>query len=257
MPNQIRQKFIEDNLIIISKQTADEFLKQDAPADCITLYFFYYYTAKWQKTNQIKCVTDYVCKGLKWSKEKVIKTKKTLIALRLIEDVLNKNKKGQIEGWYVRLNYLWKQDTNLRVAQPEGGLHLRVAKADTNAYSVNNINAYSANKEMLISKEIEATPQTFGREDINQSIAFLKSKLAGTPDGSQAENRRYAKLLIDRFKKDYPGKDPVFLVKRLIEGGMMDSFHGKNITSFKYLYYNAQKIIQAVKAKKKGGVAII
>ena len=44
----MKQNFIEHNIIILSKQTLDLFLKQDNPADLIALYCFYYYTAKWQ-----------------------------------------------------------------------------------------------------------------------------------------------------------------------------------------------------------------
>ena len=100
-----------------------------------------------------------------------------------------------------------------------------------------------------ISKEIEPQP-SYGREDINQSINLLKEKLGGSPDGSIADNRRFAKLLLDRLRKDYPQQEPVELVGLLLEAGMRDSFHSKNLTSFKYLYYNAQKIVQSVKVKK-------
>ena len=89
----MKQNFIEDNIIIISKQTLDEFLKNENPSDIIGLYVFYYYTAKWQKTNIIKCSTGYVKKGLNWTKERVVKNKKGLIEMGLIEDKKTKNKK--------------------------------------------------------------------------------------------------------------------------------------------------------------------
>jgi len=88
---------------------------------------------------------------------------------------------------------------------------------------------------------------SYGNEDINKVYNFLKDKLGGSPDGSQKENRRFAKLLLDRIKKDYPDKPPTDLICRLIELGMKDSFHSKNATNFKYFYYNAQKIIQSAK----------
>jgi len=98
-----------------------------------------------------------------------------------------------------------------------------------------------------ISKEIEAKP--YGNQEINDLISFLKEKLGGSPDGSQQENRRFTYLLLNKFKKDYPDKDPVDLIKFLIEAGLKDSFHSKNATNFKYLYYNAQKIIQSIKGR--------
>jgi hypothetical protein len=150
----MKQEFIEDNIIILSKQTIDMMLKQEHPSDLIGLYAFYYYTAKWQKTNIIKCSTNYVAEGLNWAKERVIKNKKVLLQLGLIENKKTKNEKGQITGWYIKLNYLWKKGTarkgiinNQRVAPPEGGLTHRVENPDTNALSVNSLNALSANKE--------------------------------------------------------------------------------------------------------------
>ena len=91
--------------------------------------------------------------------------------------------------------------------------------------------------------------ESYGNEDINKVFSFLKERLGGTPDGSQQENRRFAKLLLDRLKKDYPDKDSAAQLCSLIEFGLQDKFHSKNITSFKYLYYNAQKIIQSVKGE--------
>ena len=98
-----------------------------------------------------------------------------------------------------------------------------------------------------ISKEIGKTT-TFGNPDINKVLEYLKTQIGGTPDGSVKENRQYANLLINRFKKDYPYKPPADLVCSLIDFGLRDSFHQKNITSFKYLFYNAQKIIASAKS---------
>lgn len=110
--------------------------------------------------------------------------------------------------------------------------------------------------KVKLSKDNTKVLQPYGREDINQCFNFLKEKIGGSPDGSVAENRRFAKLLLDRFKKDYPDKPPEELVCSLIGYGLQDSFHGKNITSFKYLYYNAQKIIQSVRGAVKNTQAI-
>ena len=165
----MKQNFIEDNIIILSKQTIDAMLGQEHPSDLIGLYAFYYYTAKWQKTNIIKCSTGYVAKGLNWTKEKVIGSKKILLQLGLIENKKTKNEKGQITGWYIKLNYLWKKETikkkiinNQRVAPPEGGLDHRVENPDTNALSANSLNALSAdNKKLNHQKEIDSLIEKF------------------------------------------------------------------------------------------------
>jgi len=62
-------------------------------------------------------------------------------------------------------------------------------------------------------------------------------------------------LLLDKLKKDYPGFIPQEQVLFLITKGREDKFHQQNLTNFKYLFYNCQKIIQTLKSKqKKNGV---
>jgi DNA-binding MarR family transcriptional regulator len=99
-------------------------------------------------------------------------------------------------------------------------------------------------------KGLEKPKASYGREDINEVINVFKQHLEGSPDGTIAENRRYARLLLDRLKKDYPDSDPVKLVEILMKIGMRDEFHGRNLTSPKYMYYHLQKIIHIVKNQK-------
>jgi hypothetical protein len=142
--------FIENNLIILTKFTIDKFLQENNPGELIALYTFYYYTAKWQKTNLIKCTTDYVSKGLKWSKEKVIKIKKNLMELGLIQDFKRIDKKTcKISGWYIKMNYIFKQSTVDNTIHPciipDSGKPQTVENPDTNALSVFNLNALNTN----------------------------------------------------------------------------------------------------------------
>jgi len=46
----------------------------------------------------------------------------------------------------------------------------------------------------------------------------------------------------------YPDTEAIDNMKLLIDIGLQDRFHRKNITSFKYLFYNAQRIIQSYKS---------
>ena len=100
------QDFIEDSLVIMTKSTIDAFLATDCFSELVGLYSFYYYTAKWQKTNQPKCTTDYVAKGIGWNVAKVRKYKQKLIDLGLIEDVVAKDDKGKVAGHYIKLKYV-------------------------------------------------------------------------------------------------------------------------------------------------------
>ena len=97
-------------------------------------------------------------------------------------------------------------------------------------------------------KSLVATPQ-YGNPQINECLDFLKGQLKGELDGASKYNRNFCHNLLNRFKKEFPLRDPVFLVKWLINFGLTDDFHGPNITNFRYLYYNSRNIIN--KAKKK------
>jgi hypothetical protein len=164
----MRHNFIENNIVILSKQTLDEFLKEDAPGDLIALYCFYYYTAKWQETNQPKASVQYVASGLHWGKDKVIKTKKRLEEIGLISDVrvVDETTK-QVKAWYVKLNYIWKTDTQIpqsqRVAKPESGFQ------EANALNANNINALSANKKLATPPRCDVQPYFSLFREVNPS----------------------------------------------------------------------------------------
>lgn len=159
---------IENELIIITKQTFDAFLRSDFPADLIALYNFYYYTAKWQETNQPKCTTGYTAEGLKWSEAKVRRAKKELMQLGLVEDVQQKVN-GKVTGCFIKLNYILKQEavhhpndfsqggneSNHPYDFPQGGNVHRVENLQTNALSSNNINALSANSLNALSSDKE------------------------------------------------------------------------------------------------------
>lgn len=101
-------------------------------------------------------------------------------------------------------------------------------------------------------KGVTAKAVAYGNESINAIIQFFEVSLnSGSLDGSRAKNRQFAHHILNRMKKDYPDKDPVDQVKALISFGLKDPFHGKNLTSFEYLYRNTQKIIQSVKNTTK------
>lgn len=141
---------IENELIILTKQTIDIFLKSDSPGDLLALYSFYYYTAKWQGTNQPKCTTSYAARGLKWSEAKVRKAKRDLMSLGLIEDIVSKGADGKITSHYVRLRYIIKQSTlaNLHTDEmPQGGKYNTVEEQGTNAFSADSVNALSSRNE--------------------------------------------------------------------------------------------------------------
>jgi hypothetical protein len=90
--------------LVISKSTMDLFLKTEFAGELIGLYSFYYYTAKWQKTNQPRCTTGYAANGLNWTEDKVRKHKKTLVGFGLVSDVQIGN------VYYISVKYIWTRE---------------------------------------------------------------------------------------------------------------------------------------------------
>lgn len=144
---EIELQDIADELIVLHKATFDEILKISGAA--MQLYMFYYYTAKWQKTNQPKCTIGYAAKGLKESETWVRKNKKLLVDKELVGDIRRVDENNKVTGWYMKVNYILKKgiiatlSETHRVASPQSG------KPHPNALSPGSINALSPVKEML------------------------------------------------------------------------------------------------------------
>lgn len=154
---EIKLTDVADSLIIFNKITFDGLLKTETPADNIALYTFYYYTAKWQGTNQPKCTTAYVANGLKWSESRVRKAKKELSDIGLVEDITSKDESGKISGHFVKVNYF--SSSTLKeshtIENPQCGTPDTVEKLETNALD-NNKNALdSYNKCLKKDKEMQ------------------------------------------------------------------------------------------------------
>ena len=104
---------------------------------------------------------------------------------------------------------------------------------------------------VIVKEEKKETPKKeYGKTEINEVINYLTEKLGVTLDGTVKVNRNMANHLINKIKKDYPNKDPVANIKILIDKGLKDNFHGKNITGFQYIYNNLNKIINSIKNEK-------
>ena len=144
------QYSINEEPIVISKPTLDIFLKQDNPGDLIALYTFYYYTAKWQKTNQPKSTTYYTAKGLGWSEDRVRKRKNTLKQLKLIEDIQTYGEGNKITGHYIHVNFIWSKEKIHPHGFPHCGAGHTVESSEGNALSANTINALSTVKNIKL-----------------------------------------------------------------------------------------------------------
>lgn len=222
------QNFIENQLVILTKQTLDVFLRQENAAELIALYTFYYYTAKWQQTNQPKCTTDYVAKALHWKRNKVCRVKKQLVEFGLIEDVrIVDHVTKKVQGYYIKMNYIFKKETleksqcipnpptgneiqGASVSQTEG-----VAFGYTNALSADNKNALSTNNLKKESKkeiekeftrdgeEVSPPPSDGNSSDNYQKLSNQKKVLYNSDQtGEQTQNGDDGSLIADESKKE-------------------------------------------------------
>jgi len=92
------------------------------------------------------------------------------------------------------------------------------------------------------------SPKTFGNEDINFLINYLKEKLEiPSLDGSVRSNRNYCSNLIKRMKKSYPNREPRELICKLIDFAVKDKYHSTKVSSFSYLFNNYNKILLEAK----------
>lgn len=220
--------------IILPKATMDLFLQSENPAPLIGLYCFYYYTAKWQGTNQPKATTKYTARGLQWSADTVRKYKKELIEYGLITDVTVRDAKKKITGHYIKVNFIWSQDRMMQSHPQEfsrGGKFPGQGKtqarknSEGNALNSNRLNALNSIITNALNSNTTNTDskESYVPEERSQEIMDIISfwnTLSGTTT----------------HKKD-PSTDvfqtSVVLIHRLLEGQPV--VHKKNGQPTKYL----------------------
>jgi len=95
----------EQSRIIIPRGTYERFMALGRVwPDAWALYCHYYYTARRQKTNQIRATNPYCENGLNWRHERLIHVKKTLVQAGFIETISRRNEKGKVIEHFVKVN---------------------------------------------------------------------------------------------------------------------------------------------------------
>lgn len=218
--SQYEKYDVKDEPIVISKSIIDLFLKdpEEKFHNLLSLYSFYYYTAKWQKTNQPRCSISYAATGLGWSEAKVRQVKKRLVALGLIEDIrVVEDKTKKVIGWYIKIKFIWGKEKTREIMKEshpyenlQGGSEKpplcfshRVENLGGNALSVNNKNALNTNIVNSSGDELVA------RDDIDQdNLKISSAESNDPPDENKKESLdKYIKYSdFDFFWKYYPRK---------------------------------------------------
>lgn len=102
----MNQIALEEEIIMVTTETIHKLFSYENGSDVVALYMFYHKQCKMQGTNQSFSTGDFVKKGMKWGNVRFLSAKAILKELGLIEDIVKRDDKGQVEGWYVKLNFI-------------------------------------------------------------------------------------------------------------------------------------------------------
>lgn len=104
-------------------------------------------------------------------------------------------------------------------------------------------------------------PQTYGDPAVNEVIAYLK-EARGVPklNGSDKDNRAYAKRILNLLHKEHPTFDPIKMTKRLIAVSQCYQMY-RNDPCFKTIWDNMGSLIVLSRelrgSKPKPGYTIV
>jgi uncharacterized phage protein (TIGR02220 family) len=244
METTIKLNDIADDLLILNKMTIDTLFRLDNCADCISLYVFYYKTAKWQKTNTIKANDLYVKKSLKWGIDKIKRTKAILKEHGLI-NIVQRRKDGKIEGWYIEVAYLVTQrnleDVKIKVEDCNNTsnppLEPSTIPIINNTYNQQVDNPTSGEEDINALKEVikslkkeikmlKNNKEDALKEETNKETAIVPlgeidydkivnrlNELTGASFWSDSQNTR--KLIKARFNEGFKEEDFMIVIEKM------------------------------------------
>lgn len=144
---------IEYRPIVIGYSTDKSLIsiEKKVRADAIALYYFYYRTAVWQKTDKVWCTEPYALKGLGISKSRFREAKRALKDKGLILQLKPRDEDGAFAKPYIQVCYhtTGRPDTGRPVSR-------RAVNWAPSAYN-NKVNAYN-NKKNINTSAHQASP---------------------------------------------------------------------------------------------------
>lgn len=162
------------------------------------------------------------------------------------------------EGWVILPNFVKHQ--NQTSPKVQRGIEIGITALPSHIKDIaieygypidtlshSNSNPNSNSKEPSGSRRPKAANRA-----IDEVIGYLKAKLGVTKlDGSEVGNRRYAHLMLQKVGGNE--HHAAEAIKKIIDAGLGDNFHRKNMTDLKYVYYNGMRIIAAHKLGDANG----
>lgn len=207
LPKGVSLYDVNNEPIVLSKSLLDILLNEKESHYLIALYCFYYYTAKWQKTNQPKVTNGYVTKKLQWGIPKIIKTKTKLIELNLIENVVTRNEKNQISGHYIKVNFIWSNE--------------KATLCNSHTVENENTNALSTNSKNIYREFLGFFPKDYQENDLFQKS--LRRFVAHRKEKKQPLTSHSQKIAFNKLKQ-YSVEICIEAFNRSIENGWSGVF---------------------------------
>lgn len=128
----------ENYTVIAPVKTLEILFAEVNGSDAVALYFFYYKTAKRQRTNRVKATQKFCENGLHWGHKKFLAAKAILDKHNLVKSIQSA---GQ---WYIQIGYIKKAQTsqkellNSRRQTSQNEL-LTIDNNETNALDITNV----------------------------------------------------------------------------------------------------------------------
>lgn len=168
---------IASDLFVMNKYTVDKLFASTNPADCFALYGFYYKTAKWQETNQIKANDTYVKMCLKWGVERIRKAKVELKKMGLIQ-IIQRRKEGKVEGWYIQISYLVSNAKSKIIAEEKESNNTQKQQVEKATSSNQDTSALKQNTKCLKIIEEDKTSKSESKLKPIDIINYYKENIS-------------------------------------------------------------------------------
>lgn len=175
---------------------------QNASGEALGLYTAYFEVAQWQGTYRVKATNGFMAKRLGWGIKKLIKYKKQLMELGVVENYTTKSDNNAVTGHYITINHLVNDSQS--VQNPHCG--------DSTLWENDTQVLLTGNKSTLNKKEVlenEEKDSNELKEKFELIRVWYREKLQGKVKGLDTE--------FENIKKKYKNLD-IPQLEKIVEG---------------------------------------
>ncbi len=241
---------LPQEITVLTNQTINVLLKENP--DSLTLYLFYIHNSTIQKTNAVWILDTFACRGLKWGKDRVSKAKNILVKHNLIETKQDKKPDGTFGKKYVKINYIWTQETKETLITRHLNREHQKPLADETADGFQDANALS-------NKNINALSNKKGNayREVNSLILETIKSQAGLTElpGTKAKQLQQSNLIRMKFEnalgENSSPEEIVSAVATTCRRMKEDEYLAKRFGELKLFYHKIPLYSPLFKSKKE------